>query len=911
MNKKAIICVDDERMVLISLRDQLVRYLGNEYNIELAESAEEALELFEELQEEEFEIPLLIADQIMPGMKGDELLIKIYSQYPKTLKILLTGQASGEAVGNAVNFARLYRYIAKPWDEADLRLTVAEAIRSYFQDKQVCEQNEELQKVNIDLQQLNASLEQKVAERTVKLAKAEAELRAIFAAMTELIFVVDQQGKYLKIISNDSALLYNPAPAKTLIGKTIYEVFEAKQADTFLEYIQQALHTQQTVNIEYNLTIGKQVFWFAANISPISSISVIWVARDMTERRFLEEKLRTSEEKIRAVFEAMTDIVLVIDEKKSIELAPTNIKKLYDLEADPINKTVEQFFVEETNKIWLEKIEQALTTQETIYFDYSLTLNNREAWFTASISPMPNNSVIWVARNIDERKIAEAVMEQAKVAAEVANQAKSDFLANMSHELRTPLNGILGYAQILQLDKDCTSKQQNGLEIIYKCGEHLLTLINDILDLAKIEAQKLELYANDFNFPYFLKGVSDICRIKAEQKYLNFIYQPINKLPDTVNADEKRLRQVLINLLSNAIKFTDAGSVTFKVEVIENLATEVTQEIDTVATDNTKQLILTSSDNSSIQSLIKIRFQIEDTGIGMTSEQLEKIFSPFEQVGDTSRRIEGTGLGLSITKKIIAMMESEIFVESISGVGSLFRFDVNLPETDKPIQSTNLNSFYNIVGYQGKKQKILVVDDNSGNCSVIIHILEPIGFEVQSASNGQEGLKQAVKFRPDLIITDLMMPVMDGFEMARQLRKSSEFTNTTILATSARVSEFEQQKSQQFGCQDFISKPIKVEELLKKLKYYLKLTWIYKTHNVIEANSVYEPLSAIVMPPAEELANIYKAAQIGHNEGIKQEATRLKQLDSKYTQFANKLLELAEDFKDEEIMKMIDEVAEV
>jgi PAS domain S-box-containing protein len=911
MNKKAIICVDDERMVLISLRDQLVRYLGNEYNIELAESAEEALELFEELQEEEFEIPLLIADQIMPGMKGDELLIKIYSQYPKTLKILLTGQASGEAVGNAVNFARLYRYIAKPWDEADLRLTVAEAIRSYFQDKQVCEQNEELQKVNIDLQQLNASLEQKVAERTVKLAKAEAELRAIFAAMTELIFVVDQQGKYLKIISNDSALLYNPAPAKTLIGKTIYEVFEAKQADTFLEYIQQALHTQQTVSIEYNLTIGKQVFWFAANISPISSISVIWVARDMTERRFLEEKLRTSEEKIRAVFEAMTDIVLVIDEKKSIELAPTNIKKLYDLEADPINKTVEQFFVEETNKIWLEKIEQALTTQETIYFDYSLTLNNREAWFTASISPMPNNSVIWVAHNIDERKIAEAVMEQAKVAAEVANQAKSDFLANMSHELRTPLNGILGYAQILQLDKDCTSKQQNGLEIIYKCGEHLLTLINDILDLAKIEAQKLELYANDFNFPYFLKGVSDICRIKAEQKYLNFIYQPINKLPDTVNADEKRLRQVLINLLSNAIKFTDAGSVTFKVEVIENLATDVTQEIDRVAIDNTKQLILTSSNNSSIQSLIKIRFQIEDTGIGMTSEQLEKIFSPFEQVGDTSRRIEGTGLGLSITKKIITMMESEIFVESISGVGSLFRFDVNLPETAKPIQSTTLNSFYNIVGYQGKKQKILVVDDNSGNCSVIIHILEPIGFEVQSASNGQEGLKQAVKFRPDLIITDLMMPVMDGFEMARQLRKSSEFTNTTILATSARVSEFEQQKSQQFGCQDFISKPIKVEELLKKLKYYLKLTWIYKTHNVIEANSVSEPLSVIVMPPAEELTNIYKAAQIGHNEGIKQEATRLKQLDSKYTQFANKLLELAEDFKDEEIMKMIDEVAEV
>lgn len=189
-------------------------------------------------------------------------------------------------------------------------------------------------------------------------------------------------------------------------------------------------------------------------------------------------------------------------------------------------------------------------------------------------------------------------------------------------------------------------------------------------------------------------------------------------------------------------------------------------------------------------------------------------------------------------------------------------------------------------------------------------MLEPIGFEVQSASNGQEGLEQAAKFRPDLIITDLMMPVMDGFEMAQKLRNSPEFINTTILATSARVFKFEQQKSQQSGCQDFISKPIKVGELLEKLKYYLELSWIYRTHNVVEAESAPEPLSVIVMPPAQELTNIYKAAQIGHNEGIVQEAIRLQQLDSKYTQFVDKLLELAEDFKDEEIMKMIEERAE-
>lgn len=884
MNKQSIICVDDERIVLISLRDQLTRYLGSNFNIELAESAEEALEIFEELQAEDFEIPLLITDQIMPGMKGDELLIEIHSQYPKTLKILLTGQASGEAVGNAVNLANLYRYIAKPWDEADLKLTVAEAIRSYFQEKQVTEQNKELQKINLELQQLNASLEQKVNERTLELAKAEAELRAIFAAMTELIFVLDSQGKYLKIVSNDASILHSPVG--NLLNKTLYEVFEPKQAAAFLSYVQQALDTQKTVSVEYNLTIGHQNLWFAANISPISSNAVIWVARDITARQLLEEKLRSSEEKIRAVFEAMTDIVLVIDEQKSIELAPTNPQQSYNSNTEPIIETIDQFFREETNQAWWEKIQQALTTQQTIYFDYSLILDNREAWFTASISPMRNNSVIWVARNIDERKLVEAAMQEAKIAAEVANQAKSEFLANMSHELRTPLNGILGYAQILQLAQDCTPKQQNGLRIIQKCGEHLLTLINDILDLAKIEARKLELYANDFNLPYFLKGVSEICGIKAEQKKINFSYQALNQVPQTIHADEKRLRQVLINLLNNAIKFTDTGSVTFKVGVIEKVAN--------------------SNDDISLSPTTTIRFQVEDTGIGMTPEQLEKIFLPFEQVGDSSRRVEGSGLGLAITHKIVSMMGSKIYVESTPGIGSLFRFDVELQKAAKEIKATILTSSHNIVGYQGKKQKILVVDDNLENCSVIINMLEPIGFELKLAFNGREGIEKAVEFKPDLIITDLMMPIMDGFEMTQQLRRLPEFKNTVVLASSARVFKSEREKSRQSGCQDFIPKPIQVGELLEQLKDYLQLTWIYNSYTELEVNPLADDLSTMVMPPAEELIVIYEAAQIGHNEGIKQEAIRLKQLDSKYASFVNKLLELAEDFKDEEIIKLIE-----
>ena len=924
MSKRAIICVDDERIVLISLRDQLTHYLGKEFNIELAESAEEALELFEELHKEEFEIPLLIADQIMPGMKGDEFLIQVHSLYPKTLKILLTGQASGEAVGNAVNFANLYRYIAKPWDEADLRLTAAEAIRSYIQDKQVTEQNQELQKINNELEQLNVSLEQKVAERTAALAQAEAELRALFAAMTELIFVFDEQGKYLKIISNDAALLYNPT--ETLLGKTLQEVLEPEQANIFIGYIHQAIHSQQSVSVEYCLTIAEQKIWFSANISPIASNWVIWVARDITVRKLLEEKLRTSEEKIRTVFEAITDIILVIDEQKNIEIAPTNSKHIYDTETDLISKTIEQFFSEDKNETWLEKIQQALTTQQTIYFDYNLTYNNRETWFTASISPMQNNSVIWVAHNIDERKQAEVAMQEARVAAEAANRAKSEFLANMSHELRTPLNGILGYAQILQLDKNCTPSQLDGIGIIYKCGEHLLALINDILDLAKIEAQKLELYPNDFNFPSFLKSVSEICAIKAQQKRIHFVYQALNQLPNTIHADEKRLRQVLINLLSNAIKFTDTGDVTFKVGLIEDIVTnkitdrlilqpeEVASQATIFPSSNEESTQITdpltvnnSSFPSPTKSLIKIRFQIEDTGIGMANEQVEKIFFPFEQVGDSSRRLEGTGLGLAITQKIVSMMGSEIFVESIPGVGSLFRFDLDLLEASNFIPLEIVNSVSSIIGYQGKKRKILVIDDSPENYAVIIKMLEPIGFELSSASNGKEGLEKAAECKPDLIITDLIMPVMDGFEMTQQLRRTPEFQDTIILATSARVFNFERQKSQKSGCQDFIPKPIQAVELLEKLKQYLKLSWIYNPSDKIEISSSFNDLSAMIIPPAEELITLYEAAQIGHNEGIKQESTRLKQLNDKYIMFASKILELAEEFQDEDVIKLLEE----
>ena len=483
-------------------------------------------------------------------------------------------------------------------------------------------------------------------------------------------------------------------------------------------------------------------------------------------------------------------------------------------------------------------------------------------------------------------------LKTAKEAADAANQAKSEFLTNMSHELRTPLNGILGYAQILQRDKTATPKQQDGFYIIRQCGSHLLTLINDILDISKIEAKKLELYPTDFQFEPFLHGVKEICRIKAEQKEIDFTYEVLNPLPPAIHADEKRLRQVLINLLGNAIKFTSQGSVIFKVGVVSD-SLQFPQPSNSESPITHKQ-----------QPLIhKIRFQIEDTGIGLTPEQLTKIFLPFEQAGDNALKVEGTGLGLAISNKIVEIMASEIKVESIYGKGSKFWFDLNLKEA--PLIDSAPITQQNVSGYQGKKQKILIVDDRWENRSVIINMLEPIGFEIIEAENGKEGLEKAHKFQPNLIITDLAMPVMDGFEMTQHLR--SEAFNDIIIASSASVLSFTRQQSWEAGCNDFIPKPVQNEELLSQLKNYLNLKWIYeaKAELISLTQDLSLPINEILIPPPNKLNSLLKAAKSGYILDIQEEANRLKQLDINYAPFANKIIELAQAFEDEAIVKLI------
>jgi CheY-like chemotaxis protein len=499
-------------------------------------------------------------------------------------------------------------------------------------------------------------------------------------------------------------------------------------------------------------------------------------------------------------------------------------------------------------------------------------------------------------QEIQQRERAEALLIAAKEGADNANQAKSEFLANMSHEVRTPLNGILGYAQILQTSKNFSAKDRKGLNIIHQCGTHLLTLINDVLDLSKIEARKMDLYATSFHFPSFLQGVAEIFNIRAEQKKVTFICQFDSELPNGVDADEKRLRQVLINLLGNAVKFTNHGAIIFKVKILEKIIIN----------------------DLNMTRVFKIRFQIEDTGVGINPEYLEKIFMPFEQVGDFNNQAQGTGLGLAISQKILALMKSSIQVSSQDGEGSTFWFDVELPEMVDWNQSARISHRGTIVGFEGEKRKILIVDDRWENRSVALNLLQPLGFEVQEAMNGQEGLKKAGEYQPDLIIADLVMPVMDGFELIRQLRKDSILQDTCIIASSASVFEAEQCASIAAGADEFLPKPISADGLLEMIRSLLNLEWIYEVdnsdQNLIE-NNLFSGMKSqgegvMLLPSSEIIARLYTYAKKGDLDSVMEEASQLAQGETQFKSFSQALCRLAEGFQIKQLQQFIQQYME-
>jgi signal transduction histidine kinase/CheY-like chemotaxis protein len=465
------------------------------------------------------------------------------------------------------------------------------------------------------------------------------------------------------------------------------------------------------------------------------------------------------------------------------------------------------------------------------------------------------NQMVRSLAKAEEERLRRLQLEKEKEIAEAANRAKSTFLANMSHELRTPLNGILGYAQLLRYDPTLSPKQINEIITIEQSGKHLLALINDILDLAKIEAGKTKLNLAPVSIPTLLSEVQQIVHPRITAKNLKFELESHN-LPPLVHADEQRLRQVLLNLLGNAIKFTEQGHITLTVRHPTPPA-------------SLKQASL--------------YFEVSDTGIGIAPNDLERIFEAFEQTGPLKQQQQGTGLGLAISRDLVAMMGGQLQARSTLGKGSAFFFEIPIKlQPATPEASSPQIEQGQILGLKGPSKHIVVVDDVEPNLTLLVNALETLGFTVASFNQATEAL-QALKNKPaDLIITDIVMPEMDGLTFAKAVQRHVKAT-IPIIASSASVYDEMQERAIQAGCTAFLPKPIDLNQLLTLLETHLHIEWERRSP------APRTILADLPLPPAETLQMLCQAAQTGDITTLQNFAEALAATETNNHQFLHEL----------------------
>jgi signal transduction histidine kinase len=585
-------------------------------------------------------------------------------------------------------------------------------------------------------------------------------------------------------------------------------------------------------------------------ISPINELNSLSLSfqkmrhqlgQSFTNLQELNQQLTNSEQKLSELLKILPIGVSIIDVTGNVIYVNEIAKQIFpqgnnlNTDLETLN-TVYQVYKVNSNQIYpTEELPSVRALKgEKIYIDDIEVHHSNGKIIPLEVFTIPvfnsENKIIYtinIFQDITQRKEAENLLqnynktlekqikertqelEKSKEAAEIANQAKSTFISNMSHELRTPLNAVLGFAQIISHGENLTPQQRKNIETILRSGEHLLNLINDILNLSKIEAEKLTFNPRNFDFHRLLNDLEEIFALKAKSKGLQLILQGLESIPQEVCTDQQKLRQVLINLLGNAIKFTERGSVTVRVSFDP-------PQPPLVKGETTSQPPTSQGDQGGIPSLI---IEVEDTGAGIAPEEIGQIFEAFTQSETGKKTQEGTGLGLTISQNFIKIMGGEITVKSQVNQGTIFT--VKIPVTEvKQTQSKPTKSKIRILGVQSEQNcyRILVVDDLESNRQLLMQLLQPLNFELKEAINGKEAISLWKKWQPDLIFMDVKMLVMDGYSAIQYIRSFSPVKQPKIIAVSASVLESEKEVILALGCEDFISKPIEVDELYQTLK---------------------------------------------------------------------------------------------
>lgn len=599
---------------------------------------------------------------------------------------------------------------------------------------------------------------------------------------------------------------------------------------------------------------GGYIKWIRANIVPQLDgdrlVSVRGISIDITERMENEAEIR----KLSTAIEQSPVVFLIKDLDGIITYVSPAFSMLTGYSFDEIRgKHVSILRAEKTYDTVYDDLWQTVQAGRTWNAEWFGRKKNGEEYpERVTISPILDKTgrIISYLAIKEDLTIQKKIQQEqiARQAAEQANRAKSVFLANMSHEIRTPLNAIIGFSQILKRDAALPENQREQVQTILRSGEHLLSLINDVLDLSKIEAGHKRLINADFCLDDLLDSLEKMFRIRIRDKGLQLIVERHRSLPEFVNADESKLRQVLINLLGNAIKFTKKGRVTARFRagrVPESDAKCCFEEA----------------------GCIHLNVEIEDTGPGIPDEDQAQIFESFHQSA-ASREAGGTGLGLTISRNLIEMMGGSIAVESRLGEGSIFRFHVPVKQGQITTSRREAAFFENIVGLKPDTGpfRILAVDDNTDNLNLLRAILEPLGFQVMTAGDGLDGLKIFMEWSPHAVLMDMRMPVMDGYEAIRRIKSTQKGRGTLVIAVTASAFEEQKDRVMSTGADDYLRKPFEREALLMKLKRVPGLQYVCEKHADAEESSGAAILTAdeVAALPDDLVASMREAIGMGN-----------------------------------------------